>query len=91
MKTLNPVGNIAFVIYSGREEYIRAFVTKEEKFSLRNWSLCGSTYKGELGVVKNVTFKIRKKNSKTKKRKNIQPHQSLTLTRTFCYSDIQPL
>ena len=55
MKTLNPVGNIALVIYSGREEYIRAFVTKEENFSLRNWSLCGSTYKGELGVVKNIT------------------------------------
>ena len=60
MKTLNPVGKIALVIYSEREEYIRAFVTKEEKFSLRNWSLCGSTYKGELGDVKNITFKMKK-------------------------------
>ena len=47
------------VIYSGREEYIRVFVTKEENFSLRNWSLCGSTYKGELGVVKNITWKMK--------------------------------
>ena len=50
------------VIYSGREEYIRVFVTKEENFSLRNWSLCGSTYKGKLGF----KYRIQKKENNVK-------------------------
>ena len=56
------------VIYSGREEYIRVFVTKEENFSLRNWSLCGSTYKGKLGF----KYRIQKKENNVKSWKTIR-------------------
>ena len=56
------------VIYSGREEYIRVFVTKEENFSLRNWSLCGSTYKGKLGF----KYRIQKKENNVKAGKPLE-------------------